>query len=146
MAPAPSRKISITQDIIDRAIPGTGSKCMVAMALRERVPNIYSIHVTSEWVRFNIGDCKAITGIRYMYPVPARAMRAVRQFDIDRSKVKPFTFNLDGRDATTAVVVKIGPRNSLDHKRKKNSVKRNVGPVRCRSRRYQGLVAIGGKK
>lgn len=141
--------VKVPQEIIDSAKPEYSSKCMVAQAIRRNIRNSYSVHVTAETVRFNVGDDKTVTGTRYLYPLPGVAIAAIRQFDIDRTKVRPFQFTLDGRSdfSMTAPVVKRGERglnNKKKIKRKSAGKKRPASLRRCPVRRYRGAVALSG--
>jgi len=81
---------------------------MVANAIREQIPNSYSVHVSGDFCRFNIGDDRLVTGVRLSYPMPAIALVNIEQYDDEMERhvectVKPFQFNLDGRQPESTI-------------------------------------------
>jgi len=142
-----SRTIKITREIIDSAIPQNTSHCLLAEGIRKSIPDSYSVYVSGEFVKFNVGDHKKVTGTRYCYQLTSATSKKAEEFDtmeengISRSHFKPFLFVLDGRHATSAKVVKAGPQSGLKRKKKATGYKRKVTEKRCSVRRYRGLAA-----
>ena len=133
--------LRITQELIDHATPRNSRHCIVADAIRTQIYGAYSIAVKGEWVRFNVGDDKEITGTRYAYPLPGIALEAARLLDDERrDEVKPIKFSLDGREGFSSPVVKKGPYGEYSPRKRKN--KRNNRTRRCAVRRYKGLSGV----
>lgn len=125
--------VKISQEVIDEANSRDSSKCMIAQALR--MAGASSTNVTAESASFNMD------GMRYTYPMPAKAAVELIRFDTDKSLVKPFTFILDGRLGFSRPVIK-RPNN---HRGKtKHATKSNpqLAAARRTIRRHHGLRMI----
>lgn len=125
--------VYVTREIIDNAERNDSAHCMAADAIRETIDGVWSLDVSSELIRFNLGET------RYMYPTPARVSVEAQKFDDDGPEaVQPFKFSLDGRQACSAPVIRYGPRGKPNKPRTSPNRKRKPG-VRWTKRRYSGL-------
>src|SRR3974390_1998032 len=117
MARIASHKIKVTKEIIRNCLPNSQTHCMEAYAVRIAIPGSWSIKVTSESIRFNLGgNHREGEGTRYNYPNPRRAGRHAENLDrlYDEGHtmeqiadiIGAFTFSIDGRQATSAPVIR----------------------------------------
>ena len=136
-----SRPINCSQAIIDACKPNSQGKCGIALGTRESVPGAWSVRVTAESVCFNLGgDHRSGEGTRYHYPLPARAGQwAARLDQHGKAAVRPIKFTLDGRQATSAPVLRRGERD-IPYRKRKTHKKSSTTRV-CSSRRHAGLAA-----
>ncbi len=87
-------KINVTQDHIDKGIPGSSYKCPVALAIKETLP-------PGDARRISVGLCyvsfyrkKGINRF-YTYGLPKRIVTFIETFD-EKKKVRPMHFTLSG--------------------------------------------------
>lgn len=131
--------VSITDDILKRSKPGTSKECMVAMAVREQIPGAWSVNVSSDSIRFNLGGERDDEGTRYSFPTPALAAMCIQKFD-DGKKVRPFRLRLQAAQCYTSPVLKRGSQRKSRHKKKT----RQRPAARCTVRRFHGIRLIEG--
>ena len=81
--------ITVTEALIDAAIPLDSSHCMIADAIRATLPHARSIMVDLAAIRWS--DPRV--GKRYIYFTPGSVQDALLQFDYG-VKPKPFRFTL----------------------------------------------------
>jgi hypothetical protein len=125
--------IFVSREIIDNAERNDSAHCMGADAIRETIEGAWSVDVSAELIRFNIGE------VRYMYPTPAKVSIEAEKFDLEGPEaVEPFKFTLDSRQGCSAPVIRSGPRNKPNKPRTGPNRKRKPG-VRWSKRRYAGL-------
>jgi hypothetical protein len=87
--PKPTRyhKVPVTQEQIDLAVPKDSSHCMIADALKEKMPEARRVSVDLATIRYTLG------GIRYIHLTPSSCQVALLRFD-HGEKVEPFTFSM----------------------------------------------------
>jgi hypothetical protein len=115
---------------------------MVAETIRSQIRNSWGIRVTAEWVRFNVGGGPrdlVTPSWRFMYQLPARAYKAIKDYD-DDIEVKPFMFNLDGRQGMSAEVVRTGERGP--YRKRKKSAQRSKRVIRHPYLRLSGAAIV----
>jgi hypothetical protein len=143
-----SYTVRVSQHHIDIAEQDSQTHCMNAEGTRDRVPDAWQIRVTAETVKFNIGgdnDTPDIPALKFVYPVPGKAVLNVEQHDKEGpGTIKPYTFVLDGREATYAPVIRRGSLNKP--KRKLKNRTRKSGLRRSCARRVWGRVGVSGPK
>jgi hypothetical protein len=81
--------IRVTQENIDRAIQNCSSRCVVADALREAVPNAVRVRVDIQTIRWSDPQKQ----LRYIYLTPARIQQYIIAFDAG-DPIEPFQFRL----------------------------------------------------
>ena len=138
-----SWNIAVDEPIIKRAQPNSQAHCLIAEAVRARIPGAWSVRVTTEAVKFNLGgDYKTYDpeATRFRYDLPSRVGIMAANFDKDRDSVKPFRFQLDARTATYAPVLWRGPASKPYQKRKR--YRRTSAGRRCTERRHVGLAVV----
>jgi hypothetical protein len=117
---SPVVTISITQEIIDAAIPKDSKNCMIAETISRTVPNAKNVLVDTSSIRWSDPD----KGLRYVYLTPGIARDAIYKFDFGR-KLKPFSFTLRGAWVSSARWRGDNKRISIEGWRKvKESVKK----------------------
>lgn len=96
--------IKITKQDILTAKPNHSGRCMVANGGRHCIFGSYSIDVTADTFRFNLGEGKDAT--RFVYDIPARVGAFIAAFDDEekRKTLKPFIFRLDARQCAVRLV------------------------------------------
>lgn len=120
--------VNVSEEVLNNSTKAESSKCMIAQALRKK--GAYSVNVTAESARFNLGDT------RYHYPLPAKA--AVKLIEFDKGNIpEPFKFVLKANTGTCAPVAR--PVRKSRGKTKKQSTKPTT--LRCK-RRFHGLRVI----
>ena len=140
---AKSFKVKVTQRDIDNSQPGNSRHCLVAEAIRSSIRDTYSVNVNSQFVRFNVGDHKKVTGTRYMFPMPGIGILNAEKLDQEGKKgIKPFAFILDGREGMSEPVVKQGPRTRPYKKRKQSKPRAKSVARKCAVRRYRGAALV----
>ena len=126
----PNITLNISQRVIDSSEPRTTGRCMIAQALRFR--GYDSVDVNAERVSFRHN------GFRFHYDIPARAKKAVQDFD-DYKVVKPFKVVLHTHQGSVRPVVLKGPSKA----KKRKPYTRSPGPRNCK-RRFHGLRVVAG--
>lgn len=124
-------KISVTQKVIDKSVPGDCGHCLIAEALRAKGAS--SVNIDAQYARFNLD------GLRYIFSVPASAAMQVILFDqAGPTAIKPFQLRL--QNGFSKPVEKRGA-----HKKKSTipTVRKTATVVAKRSkRRYHGIRMI----
>lgn len=123
---AKSFNLTITQDLIAEATQKNSNYCMIAQALRYRGAS--STNVTAETVRFNLD------GVRYSYPLPAKAAAELLKFD-DGKSVKPSKLKISANTGF-ASPIRRSPKGYVKGPHRKKAAKSGV---KQSTRRYQGL-------
>lgn len=82
-------KVGVNKDNIERACQRNSHCCMVADAIRDRLPWATFIEVDTQTIRFN----NRKLGKRYVYLTPPEAQKAIVLFD-QGMRAKPFQFTL----------------------------------------------------
>lgn len=82
-----SKKIDVTQETIDKALRGNSSRCVVADAIHQAMPQASRISVDLRTIAVTIGDK------RYHYITPERVAAYIVAFDAGDT-IHPFTFRL----------------------------------------------------
>lgn len=141
---SPKTDIIISREIIEDAVKGDSSHCMIAEAIRDRYPNASAIAVDLQTIRFSDREKR----LRYTYLTPRIVQLAIVRFDqgLDQD---PFQFSLRGGQVTVMKehihrVAKFKPQpgekpNSEEQKAvriKETEVSRGIdlGPVRLANR------------
>jgi hypothetical protein len=141
-----SHKIEVSKEIIEFSKKTHRSQCMVAQAIRRDLPGAWSVKVTSDTIKFNIGgegESKE-QGFRYCYDTPGRVGLAIAKFDSEGpGSIEPFSFKLDARQGLVAPIIKKGSQKKSTHK--KGAKRENLGK-RCAVRRYHGLAVVTAAK
>jgi hypothetical protein len=91
----PQFKVEVSREIMEHARVRDSSHCMVAMAVRDVMPQAASIAVDIQTIRFSLRD----KGLRYTYLTPRQAQVAIIQFD-QGIMPEPFSFRLTGAHVT----------------------------------------------
>lgn len=128
----PSITLNITKDILETAEPQHAGNCMVAQGLRVR--GATSLNVTAERVKFNY------QGVRLSYDIPAKVAEKIKQFDTDKTKLKPFKFTLNSAGAFAAPIVT--RKNVTKRGPTKVTKKRQNSGSRWCKRRFHGLKML----
>jgi hypothetical protein len=95
----PRRRITVTQEILDRACRANAHRCMIAEAIKEQVPGAQRVAVDLRTIRWS--DPKK--GLRYVYMVPPIAADALIRFDKGMS-LRPFRFRLANAHVTSMMI------------------------------------------
>lgn len=95
MPKGPSFTVEVTHAIMDHARVRDSSHCMIAMAIRDVMPQMSSIAVDLQTIRFTDRG----QGYRYSYLTPRIAQRALIDFD-QGVMPEPFSFRLMGAHVT----------------------------------------------
>ena len=95
----PSFTVSVTHAIMDHARIRDSSHCMIAMAIRDVRPDLKSISVDIQTIRFS----DPAKGYRYSYLTPRIVQEAIINFD-DGVMPEPFEFKLMGAHVTLMTV------------------------------------------
>jgi len=82
-------RIEITADEIANSVDRTSSHCMIAEAIRAKLPDAINVLVDMTTIRFSY----AATDERYIYLTPYRAQQSIIAFD-QGWPIKPFRFRL----------------------------------------------------
>lgn len=82
-------KVEVSKENVGRACERNSHCCMVADAVRDRLPWATFIQVDTQSIRFN----NRKQGKRYIYLTPPEAQKAIVLFD-QGVKVRPFSFTL----------------------------------------------------
>ena len=140
MLPRPkSNKVRVTQDHIDEARQCDAAHCMLAMAIRDQIKGARSVNVANGHAKFNVGgEGGPEGGTRFTYELPGRASAAVELFDTDKTLVRPFEFQLDGRQGAAAPVLVRGPNVKSRHSKRP----RQPAARTCKTRRYHGIKVV----
>lgn len=83
-----TRRIRITQEIIDQSMRANSSHCMIADAVRAAVPEATYVQVDLQTIRFSTEIS------RFVYFTPRAAQLALVKFDQGENDIKPFDFAL----------------------------------------------------
>ena len=83
-----TRRIKITNDIIDRSVRANSSHCMIADAVHEQVPDANYVSVDLQTIRFSVGE------ERFVYFTPRIAQVNLIKFDQGDTDIEPFSFAL----------------------------------------------------
>jgi len=82
---SPTVQLSITKKLIDEAVVGDSSHCMVANAVKQAIPHARHVSADIQSIRFSDPS----KGVRYIYLTPRKAQEAILSFDRG-NKPKPF--------------------------------------------------------
>lgn len=83
-------KIQVERKHIEQGIARDSRHCMIADAIKQRIPSAQYIMVDVQSIRFSDKE----EGIRYVFFTPARAQANLLKFDQGDPSLKPFTFEL----------------------------------------------------
>jgi len=81
--------LGVTREIIENSVRGDSSRCMIAGAIRQAIPEAKRIDVDLQYVRFT-RNC-----LRHVYPLPSRVAYNLASFE-SGEEVEPFVFDLVG--------------------------------------------------
>jgi hypothetical protein len=81
-------KIPVEQKHIDRAMPASSSKCMIAEAVKDAKPGAHNVHVDLATIRYTDAE-----GNRKAYLTPGKCQVALVEFDAGIEQ-EPFSFYL----------------------------------------------------
>lgn len=122
--------VNVTNEVINCSTEANSSKCMIAQALR--LQGASSVSVTAESARFNF------KGVRYSYPLPAKAAEKLKEFDKGNPTL-PFKFVLSSNTGTSAPV-KVRETKYTKSKHSKRAYTKPT--VKYCVRRFHGLKVI----
>jgi len=86
---APKIKVVVTQEIIDSACRADVTRCMIAEAVKDAVPDAKNVLVDLTSIRWSDPE----KGLRYVYIMPPLPQTALIRFD-KGEKIPPFSFRL----------------------------------------------------
>lgn len=130
-----SYRLTATKEIIAGSLPNDSRHCVLEETIRVRIAGAYSVQVTSEVTRFNVGEW------RFYYPTPPNAAAIAARFDDTGKRPRPFKFMLNARSCMgVKAVIRTGPKPAPDPTKKKR--KETAAPKRSGKRRYHGLKVI----
>jgi hypothetical protein len=130
-----SKFITVPEEIIKKSKRENSRHCMVADAIRRAVPEAYSVDVTAESIRFNVGET------RYYFTTPSRVAQNIAMYDEGR-QVHPFKFTLqNGYTAPVLRQTRAKPAPGNVSKTRKRRLGQKDKTVRM-TRRRAGLKVI----
>lgn len=140
-----TRRIKITEDIIDRSVRSNSSHCMIADAVREQIKDANYVSVDLQTIRFSVGD------ERFIYFTPRTAQLALIRFDQGDEDIEPFTFSL-GRP-TQIVQRHVKPAELPEQERAAKSAGGRKGGIKAQQKARlersvlakKGTTKIGGR-
>lgn len=134
---SPRLQVTITPEIIARAMPANSKACMIAEAIKEAFPDAKAVSVDLQSCRFT----DPARGLRYTYLTPRTAQKPLIDFD-QGIEPRPFEITLKNAHVTRAPGIK----------RKEMLAKRAAGDkdplARASTRRREdgGVERVGGRE
>lgn len=114
--------IPVSNKLIDNAIRSDSHKCMIADAIKVRIPKAQFISVDVQSIRFTNPE----TRIRYKYFTPLSGQQSLVNFDLGK-KVKPFALTL--KDGVKESIIKA----TMKRRKRADSRKRTHMPLKGKS-------------
>lgn len=90
--------VQVDEERVQKAIARNSRHCFIAEAIKEALPNVTSILVDLQSIRFTVPEKR----LRYVYLTPMRCCRALVDFDRGQ-KPEPFSFTLSRASTITRV-------------------------------------------
>src|SRR5262245_25598421 len=134
---APQLVCTVTQKIIDQAVPRDSGYCMLAEAVKSTFPHARKVSVDLQTIRLTDGE----RGLRYVYLTPRVCQVALVNFD-QGIEPEPFTFTLRSGQVTQTKPNRRALSAAEIEQRKAASAKGNAS--QRRSRQKLAAAANGG--
>jgi hypothetical protein len=97
VARSPILKVTVTSEIIESAIRGSSSHCMIADSIKAQYPKFTRVAVDLQTIRMT----DPVKGLRYIYLTPRISQQGLVLFD-EGKRIRSFQFTLRGAHTVSA--------------------------------------------